>query len=141
MAKESLMRKRGVDLLFLISFFVASIPLFAAQPAAADRTIEPVSHVSDVAQPAQWPSVAPIQTRKQIKIAVTGVGCGGASGEPCNNDWGDMGGGDGVGGGTDYGGCKNGYVCSLSGGGCGQATYAHCADRVSSTPGAPCKGC
>jgi hypothetical protein len=138
--QESLMRKHTLIFVFLLTL-LTSVSGFAAQPAAADRTADPAGHLSDIPQPTQWPSVAPVQDRKQVKITVSGVGCGGDTGEPCNNDWGDMGTGGGTGGSTDYGLCKTNYVCTFQNGGCGAATYAHCADRVSGTPGDPCRGC
>jgi hypothetical protein len=134
------MRKHALFFVLLLTL-LTSVAGFAAQPAAADRTVDPVGHLSDIAQPTQWPSIAPVQDRKQVKITVSGVGCGGATGEPCNNDWGDMGTGDGTGGDGTYSGCKTNYVCTLTAGACGPAAYGHCADRVSDTAGAPCKGC
>lgn len=134
------MRKHA-QFFFLWSLVIAAVPLLAGQPTAADQTVERLGRRSEIREPAQWPSVALVQDRKQIKTAIDGVGCVGPTGEPCNNDWGDMGSGDGTGGSTDFGGCKTNYVCFLSAGACGPAAYAHCADRVSGTPGAPCQGC
>lgn len=126
--------------LFVIGLILVGMPATAAEHTAAARQAEPLtpSPASDD-QPQQWPSIAAVQVRKQI--TVDSVGCGGDTGEPCNNDWGDMGTGTGTGGSSDWGACVTNRVCSVNTiGTCYTATYGRCQIRLKGD-GLPCQGC
>jgi len=96
---------------------------------AAERSAGLNDHKAMVDQ--EWPSVSVNQAHHPVVTPL--IGCGGDPSGPCQNDWGNGGGGG-------WSTCTTDHVCSLSYGSCWFKVYARCQNRTSGS-GDPCQSC